>query len=232
MHRDGQFYNQRAKSPFVAVKVASSLDGHLALQSGESKWLTGEIARQHAHSIRARYDAVGVGVKTFLTDDPSLNVRHTEFPDLKNRAVVFDPNARGLQFLDGKNLLKVRSADSIFWVVDCGVQELRNPNGVHIIRAKMTDSGIEIEDLLKQLARDGITSLMLEGGAHAISSFFAARKVQRLHLYQAPVIFGGAYALSWSSGFGIRSMADRIRLTHQERSVLGEDSYLTGRVVF
>jgi len=60
----------------------------MAMASGESQWITGESARLHAHSIRARYDAVLVGAGTFLADNPSLNVRHSEFQEFINKAIV------------------------------------------------------------------------------------------------------------------------------------------------
>lgn len=225
-------HNQRAGEPFVAIKIATSLDGQMAFRSGESKWITGGAARHHAHAVRARYDAVAVGVNTFINDNPALDVRHPHFPGLQNRAVVFDPRARALTALEANmRIIKVREAERAIFVVGSGVR-VDNPFGVAILEVSLRDGQLDLPEALAGLRSLGVTSIMVEGGAATIASFIEARKAQRLHAYQAPVIFGGRDAIGWSSGFGGSSMAERIRLERPRRVGIGRDLYQTARLRF
>lgn len=223
-------HNFRAKLPFVAVKIASSLDGQMGLRSGESKWITGEAARTRVQLIRAKYDAVLVGRGTYVADDPSLNVRHDSFPGFQNKAVVLDPRGATLATLSQSNLLKVRPPENVFVVVgestkiEAGVK-------VGIVRAKTTDAGeFDLRSVLASLKSAGLTSILVEGGALTIGAFMGAREVQRLHLFLAPSLIGGAQGLSWSSGFGVRTLADKFQLTRSRVEWTGEDLYWTARV--
>lgn len=225
-------HNHRTKEPFVAVKVATSLDGQLAFKSGESKWITGGAARHHAHAVRARYDAVAVGASTFIADNPALDVRHPHFPGLNNRAVVFDPRGRALSSLSAdKRIIKVHDTEQVIFVTGTGAR-VDNPFGVTVLQVPLHDGAIDIPEMLSGLRGLGLTSMMIEGGAVTIANFFKARRVQRLHAYQAPVLFGGQDAIGWSTGFGGSSMAERLRLDQVRRASIGRDLYQTGRVRF
>lgn len=224
-------YNQRKSETFTAVKIASTLDGQIALDTGESKWITSEKAREHAHLIRARYDAVAVGVTTFKSDDPSLNVRHPLYPGFQNKAVVFDPTGRGLATLNVPNLLRVRPEESVIVVID---KDLKREiiSGVTLLPVSRHDGIFDIQEVLKGLRGLGIHSLLIEGGSQTISAFFNARQVQRLHAYVAPSLLGAKQAITWSSGFGVPSMEARIRLEKSKRRLLGDDLYWSARVHF
>lgn len=221
-------HNHRAHEPFVGVKVASTLDGQMAFKSGESKWITGEAARRHAHAVRARYDAVAVGSGTFFSDDPSLDIRHPDFSNVVNRAVVFDPDGRALAALAGKNLVKVRKHENVIVIVGRGSQ-FENPAKATVIEAGMHAGEFDLDEALAGLKNAGVTSLMIEGGATTIGAFFRAGKVQRLHLYQAPTVFGARQALAWSSGFGVATLSERYRFSHTSWQSIGSDLYWTGR---
>jgi len=223
-------HNMRAKEPFVAMKVASSLDGKMAYASGESKWITGEAARNHVHELRARYDAIAVGRSTFVADDPSLNVRHANYPGFSNKAIVFDPEGETLKDIAKSNLLKVRSPEQVFVITDAKTST-QNPSGVKVLKVPMQAPGdFMIEELLQQLKEHQITSVMLEGGAQTYGAFFNAKKVRRLHVYLAPILLGSRSGLSWSHGFGGASMKERIELKRVERQTFGPDEYWTARV--
>ncbi len=220
-------HNLRTAEPFVAVKVASTLDGQMAFKSGESKWITGEAARLHAHSIRARYDAVVVGSNTVVIDNPSLDIRHPDFVGIENRVIVFDPQGRILPTLARKNLLKVRAAEKIIIIVAQGTK-IENPCGATVVEAAINSGQFDLKQVLATVKNIGVTSLMVEGGAGTIGAFFTAGKVQRLHLYQAPVVFGGQHALAWSSAFGVTDLAGKFRFARWSWQRVGDDLYWTG----
>lgn len=223
-------HNFRRKEPFIAVKVASSLDGTMAYASGESKWITSEQSREHVHLLRARYDAVAVGRNTFVADNPSLNVRHASFPGFKNRAVVFDPSGKTLSAMATSNLLKVRAPEDVLVIVDAKLS-VENPAGVKLVKLPMFESSaFMMDEMFAGLRAEGVYSLMIEGGAHAYASFFNAGRVQRLHAFVAPIIMGGKHGRSWSALFGGTSMKDRIELKRVQRATLGPDEYWTARL--
>lgn len=223
-------HNFRSKEPFIAAKIASSLDGKMAFVSGESKWITGELSREHTHLLRARYDAVAVGKNTFVTDNPSLNVRHTMYPDFKNKVVVFDPSGSVLSAMAGSNLLAVRDPQSVIVVVDAKLS-VANPSGVRVLKVPMfDDADFMMEELFAALKSENIHSLMIEGGAATYAPFFNSKKVQRLHLFIAPMILGGKHGVAWSSLFGGEAMKDRIQLKRVRRETFGPDEYWTARI--
>lgn len=223
-------HNMRTNEPFVAVKVASTLDGKLALASGESKWITNEKSREHVQLLRAAYDAVAIGRNTFVTDNPSLNVRHERYPGYENHVVLFDPKGHTLSALGQSKLLQVRQPEKILVVVDEAL-EFENRHGVRLVPVPLDGSQFfEITALLAALKNQGLTSLMIEGGAQTIGAFFSARKVRRLHLYQAPLLIGGKHGISWSSCFGVQKMAEGLRLERATHLDFAGDHYVTGGV--
>jgi diaminohydroxyphosphoribosylaminopyrimidine deaminase/5-amino-6-(5-phosphoribosylamino)uracil reductase len=101
-------HNQRASEPFVGIKVAMSSDGMIASRAADQRWVTGLESREHVHYLRAGYDAVLVGRGTFDTDDPSLNVRHSQFPNFENKAILLDPMGRSFPLLLNSKVLNSR----------------------------------------------------------------------------------------------------------------------------
>lgn len=223
-------HNFRTKEPFVAVKVASSLDGKMAFHSGESKWITGDLSREHVQLLRARYDAVAVGLNTFIADNPSLNVRHASYPGFVNKAVVFDPEGKSLSAMASSNLLAVRPPENVCVVVDAKLS-VENPSGVRVLKVPMfEDKVFRTDELFAALRAEGIHSLMVEGGAHAYATFFSRSRVQRLHAFIAPILMGGKHGLSWTSLFGGESMKERIVLKRVCRRSFGPDEYWTAQI--
>lgn len=227
-------HNMRTGEPFISVKVASTLDGKMALTSGESKWITGEKAREHVHLLRVRYDAVAIGRNTFVADDPSLNVRHAKYPQFENKAVVFDPSGRTLMAMAESNLLKARDGSAVFIVT--GTAEITMPANlpdIQILRVPLKEDGqFEVKELLSSLKSAGLHSLMVEGGAYSFGYFFNERKVNRLHLFQAPTLLGGQHGLAWSQHFGVDQMSHQVRVERIKTERFGPDSYWSGRVKF
>lgn len=223
-------HNMRTNEPFIAVKVATTLDGKMALTSGESKWITGERAREYVHLLRARYDAVAIGRNTFVADDPSLNVRHASFPEFANKAIVFDPYGKTLSAMAASNLLKVRGPESVYVIVGEGYS-VSNPAGVQLIAVPHSEAaGFAFPEILSALRSRGFQSVMIEGGAQTFGAFFIHEKVQRLHLFQAPKLLGGRHGIAWSAHFGVERMDHQLHLERPERQEFGDDLYWTGRI--
>lgn len=228
--------NFRQQKIFVALKMASSLDGQIALKSGESRWITGPESREQVHYLRSCYDAVLVGRNTVKNDDPSLNIRH---PHIKkeNKIVVIDPEGEQLPRFARLKLAQTHAAKNIFWAVaeqqDDKTKKIlagwsAAPN---ILKIKTKISGeLDLEDLLNQLWQAGLRSLMVEGGAMTASAFLQERLVDRLLLFQAPILLGSGGGLSWTSGLRIAKMQEKIFLEFVKTQSFGQDILIAGRV--
>jgi riboflavin-specific deaminase-like protein len=168
--------------PFVVAQLGQSLDGRIAIESGESKWINGQAALVHVHRVRAAVDAVVVGVGTVTADDPYLNVRHVAG---RNPArVVIDPNgrlpesARCLVGDDGSRRVVVRAVAAPL------------PKGVEEVRVESDAGRLCPKAIVDGLYRLGLRSMLIEGGAHTVSAFLSAGALDRLHVLVAPVILG------------------------------------------
>jgi diaminohydroxyphosphoribosylaminopyrimidine deaminase/5-amino-6-(5-phosphoribosylamino)uracil reductase len=233
-------HNFRHKQVFTTIKMATSLDGQMALSNGQSQWITGSQARQHAHYLRSCYDALVVGRKTIENDDPQLNIRH---PDVQknNRIVILDPS--GELDLQGKKVLSCHAAKDIFWCVQEGhprhsqLQKQAEGLGVQLLTARpwsgphkptMNQNIFDLADLSSQLWSQGIRSLFIEGGATSIAHCLQQNFAQRLCLYVAPQILG--QGLSWTKGFSLDDINHRIHLQNPKHQSLGSDIFWTGRL--
>lgn len=222
--------NMRTREPFVAIKVATSLDGMMAMDSGESKWITGEEARLFSHVLRSRYDAVLIGRNTFEKDDPMLNVRLPGFEGQRNRAIVLDPSGATLGKMNESRILQARAADDV-WVVVAKGTRTENPAGVRIVEGEADEAGeLSIRGLLHALWANGVTSVFVEGGARTIGRFLESGHAHRLHHFTAPILLGGRHGLSWTHDFGGSRIADALTLRRVQRQVVGQDQYLTARL--
>jgi diaminohydroxyphosphoribosylaminopyrimidine deaminase / 5-amino-6-(5-phosphoribosylamino)uracil reductase len=208
------------RRPYVTLKLASSLDGRVATASGDSKWITGELARRSAHRLRAVHHGIAVGAATVLADDPRLDVRLARGVD--PLPFVFDPR------------LRVASAGRPFALLRPGVVFLHTDRAPKRARAALAKSGaealelpdngkggIDLDAALTQLGARELRSLMVEGGGRLVGAFLANTQWQQLWLYQAPIVLGeGRPAIA---GVAWPSVADAPRLRLIRRRTLGED---------
>lgn len=185
-------HHVRTGRPFVTLKAAASLDGRIATESGDSRWITSERARRHVHRIRAEHHAIAVGAETVLTDDPRLDVRHVR--GLNPLPVVLDTRLRlGAKQAPKRQILRPGtwvlhgprvSAAAIARVAATGAEPVSIRTG--------PDGRLDVRAALRWLGRRQIRSLLVEGGGHVHGAFFAARAWDRLLLYQAPRLLGDA----------------------------------------
>lgn len=213
--------NFRYQKPFVAMKVASSLDGQMALKNGESQWITTPESREYVHELRSHYDAIVVGRKTIEQDNPSLNIRHSRIVK-KNKVIVFDPQGvlikkieAGAQF----KFLDVHAAEDIYFAIQTKVStELQ------------TIEFSSMHHFLDLVFNLNIKSIFIEGGAGTYSSFLNQSLVDRVHIFMNTSIIGSDTGVSWTGGFGIHQLAQKVALRDLQTRIFGSDIYLTGRV--
>jgi riboflavin-specific deaminase-like protein len=201
-----------AAAPYLFAQVGQSLDGRIATLSGDAAEISGPDGLRHLHRCRALADAVVVGVRTALSDDPRLSVR---LVDGRSPArVVIDPSgrlpndARLLDGDDGARRIVIQACDR------------RRPPGVEVVRLRAVDRWIEPTAIHAALAERGFGRVLVEGGGTTIAGFLEAGLLQRLHVAVAPLIIGAGPS-------GLRTTAPIARLAdalRPETRVYGLDS--------
>jgi diaminohydroxyphosphoribosylaminopyrimidine deaminase/5-amino-6-(5-phosphoribosylamino)uracil reductase len=173
----------------VTLKLATSLDGRIATATGESRWITGEAAREAVHRLRAEHDAVLVGVETALTDDPELTVRLPGFNGRQPARVVLDsrqrlsPDCKLVKTARDVATYVVATSDPDRALVEAGVKVLT-------VRAAGEDRP-ELKTVVEALAGEGLARLFVEGGGQVAASFVRCGLVDALEWFRAPVVIGG-----------------------------------------
>lgn len=186
----GFFLRIRERRPLVTLKVAESADGRTASANGESRWITGDDARRFGHLLRAKHDAILIGVETAIVDDPSLTCRLPGLEDRSPIRVILDTRLR----LPLSSKL-VRTAHDrptwIFTVVEGG--DAFREAGVDVFTVGRDARGRpDIAAMLRVLADRGITRLLVEGGAAVHASFVDRGLADRLEVFRAPSLLGAA----------------------------------------
>jgi len=214
----------RTGLPFVQIKLAQSLDGRIATRTGDSRWITGRLARTEVHRLRRRFASVLVGAETAIEDDPLLTVRHVEGPDPAR--IVLD--GRGRIPLERRMF----SEDGRTIVVTATMPEEREENlrarGVEVWRIPGDGDRVDLSALLSRLGEEGIDSLLVEGGGETAAAFLEEGLVDKVALFIAPIIVGGKGSVPAVGGTGAERIADALRLRDVRLRFLGDDLYLTG----
>lgn len=211
---------QRADRPFVALKLATSIDGRIADADGNARWISSEGARAWVHWLRAGYDAIGVGGTTALTDNPQLTARGSITPRRPPVRVVFDRRA-----MLNAGVELVSSARNVpTWVVaspDAPASNvaLLEAAGVRVFRP------VGLADGLALLRREGIESLLCEGGGALGAKLLADGLVDRLYWVQAPIWLGESGVPAFP-GVPARPISEAPRWIPVARRVLGPDTLL------
>lgn len=207
--------------PLVALKIAQSADGFVADAYGDSRWITSEDARRHGHLLRARFDAIMVGIGTVLHDDPLLTCRIAGLEGASPIRVVVDSRLR----LPPESQLARTARETpvlVFTASDKSAAQL-NDMGVTVIRVGADDKGRpDIGAVMGELARRGQTRVLVEGGPGLHASLLMRGEVDQIHIYRAPLLLGQG-AKSATSGFESGGLAAAPRLHLLSRQTFGAD---------
>lgn len=218
------------KRPYVVMKYAMTMDGKIATYSGKSKWITGEKARYRVHQDRHKYSAIMVGVGTVLIDDPMLNCR---IENSKNPIrIICDTN---LRIPIESKIVKTAMDIPTIICTSCenkNYQQQYIDKGCKVIKVPRKDNHIDLNILMDKLAREGIDSILLEGGGTLNWSALSNRLVNKVQVYIAPKIFGGIEAKSPLTGIGIENPNKAFTLTNKTIKNLGEDILIESEVLY
>jgi diaminohydroxyphosphoribosylaminopyrimidine deaminase/5-amino-6-(5-phosphoribosylamino)uracil reductase len=172
----------------VTLKLATSLDGRIATAAGESRWITGEAAREVVHRLRASHDAVVVGIETALADDPDLTVRLPGKAGAQPARVVLDSRQR----LPVWSRLAQTAREAPVYVVTTEAPQPRLTElGVRVVQATADDQGRpDLREVVQALEKAGFSKIFVEGGGQVAASFLRCGLVDRLEWFRAPMAIG------------------------------------------
>lgn len=219
------------RRPWVALKTAMTLDGKIATCSGDSKWITGEEARERVHHFRREFMGVMVGIGTVLADDPLLNCR-LEGEVRQPVRLVVDSNLR-MPF----NSRLVATARTYRTIVVCTPQadkerqEALERLGIEILRCEAKEGRVDLEELMRVLGEMGIDSILLEGGGELNYSFLRQGLVDEVCTFIAPKLIGGRDAKTPLEGTGWEKMYEAMELGDWQVEQFGKDILLRARVL-
>ena len=219
----GFFLRVRQGRPLVTLKLASTLDGRIATHGGQSKWITGEAARRAAHGLRGRNDAVLVGVDTALADDPELTCRIPDYKPVPMVRVVADSHLR--LSLTSRLVATARAAPT--WVLaspsaDADRRAALERAGVAVLRVGASAMGVDLDQGFQEMARRGITRVLVEGGGQLAAALLRADLVDRIAWFHAPGVIGGD-GFPGVQAFGVEALAQMPRFVRDSATPVGAD---------
>ena len=220
----------RRGRPFVALKLAATLDGRIATASGESRWISGPAARAFVHRLRQRTDAVWVGAETALADDPELTARrdgrivHRPVRVLADSRLRVPPGARLYRDAAGGRTVVLCADDA-----PPARRRAVERTGAHLVTLPRERDGIDLAAGLAALAAHGVTEVLVEGGGRLAASLLRRGLVDELHWFVAPTLLG-ADARPALGDLGVRHLAQAPELESPRLRRLGRDWLLEGRV--
>ena len=216
--------------PWIIAKWAMTLDGHLASRTGSSQWISNAASREIVHRLRSRMDAILIGSRTALRDDPLLTVRLSEGTAPRQPLrIVFDSQAQTP--LDSQ-LVRTAKEVPVLIVVEPDtprVTELEKA-GCEILYADAVDYRERFEMLFEHLVQRGVTNLLAEGGGGLFGGLFDLRLIDEVHAFIAPKLIGGGAAAAPIGGVGLADMSLAAKLDSPEISIVDDNVYMHGRV--
>ena len=212
--------------PFVTLKMAETIDGKIADQNNNSKWITSVESRSMVHELRSEYDAVLVGIKTVMIDNPKLTVRLVEGRNPKriilDSKLDIDPQLRLVKNNADKNLIVITSKKN-----KSKKRKLEKlyEKGVDVLFVSEKKEGrINLSSALQKLGERNIVSILVEGGGKIFSAFLKEKLDDEVMIFIGPKILGNGISLTYN--LGIKSLPKALNYTIKDLEKIGEDALL------
>jgi diaminohydroxyphosphoribosylaminopyrimidine deaminase/5-amino-6-(5-phosphoribosylamino)uracil reductase len=215
--------------PWMIAKWAMTLDGKLATQTGDSRWVSCAESRASAHRIRGRVDAIMIGRGTAAADDPLLTAR----PPGARTAVRIVLDSQGSLSVESQLVRTAREVPLLVAVAENAPQAHRDKlsnAACEVLVCPGFDHRQRLGWLLDELGRRRMTNVLVEGGSRLLGELFDAGEIDEIHTFIAPKICGGANAPGPIGGTGVDLMAQSCQLASPTIEQCGVDAYLHGRV--
>lgn len=207
------FYYKKTDLPWITAKWAMTLDGKIASKTGESKWITSEKARALVKKLRTEYQAVMIGVRTVIKDNPNL---------LGTTRIILDSRAQTpLKCM----LVKTAKENRTIIVTLNGKGKKLKSKGCEIIEMRT----MNLKNIAKELAKKGIIKILAEGGSRLFGSLFDSNLIQEAYVFIAPKIMGGQESISPIGGIG-KTLNNALFLKNVNIKKVGSDFLIHGHV--
>ena len=214
--------------PYVTVKYAQTLDGRIATKTGNSQWISSEALRKYVHRLRAVNDCIMVGVGTVIADDPQLTVRYVRGKNplrvvvdsklrIPLRSSVLKDDSPQRTIVDTTSKARSRKVTSV-----------KNLGAEVLVVKKDKNGGVSLRDLLRELGKRGIASVMVEGGSEIITSLLKANLVDKMIILTAPKIMGKG--LEAIGDLGVCKIKDAIKFSSFKTMQKGDDFVFEGYI--
>jgi len=217
--------------PFFTAKWAMTLDGKIATAARDSRWISSAQSRELVHQMRDRSDAVLIGVRTAVTDDPLLTCR---LPGGRSpRRIVVDTKAR--LPLEGRLVQTAREVP--LWVAvgteapTANVKALEKA-GCRVLRLSQAGGRVDVRALAETLGTEPLTNVLAEGGGELLGSLFDARLIDRVKVFVAPKLLGGEHAPTPVGGAGVKSVSQAWTVGERTVRQIGDDLLIEGDVIY
>ncbi len=214
------------RRPYVIAKWAQSIDGKIATRLGDSRWISCDQSRRIVHQLRARVDAVVVGVGTVLADDPMLDARDVRIKRHAAR-VIFDSHLRVP--LRAKLVSTATQLPTLIMTTSSALDaESRKARrlekaGLILLPCRAAAERVSLKAALAQLARRGMTNILVEGGGALIGSFRDRKLLDEAYVFTAPILIGGQHAITGCEGGGCSTVKTSLRAVSVNRRTIGSD---------
>jgi diaminohydroxyphosphoribosylaminopyrimidine deaminase/5-amino-6-(5-phosphoribosylamino)uracil reductase len=224
------------RTPLIAAKSATTLDGKIACRTGESRWITNEAAREDVHRWRRLFPGIAVGAMTILKDNPRLTARRDGEKEWSPWRFVFDGLLRTVV---DKNLPDVftdefRDRTIVVTTPHGGlgyVRKLRDM-GIKVWTFESMTQRVSFTDFRRKCAEERISGVLFEGGAHLVSELIRSRQLDYLFAYRGPMLFADDKAKSIFSGLRPEKVDQAVRLADVRHETFGDDALQRGRIVY
>ena len=221
----------KTKIPYLFVKCGITLDGKIALSNGISKWITNSIAREKVQYYRNKFMGIMVGINTVLTDNPSLTARIENgvnpFRIIVDPNLQIDENCKVVKNNEDEKTMIITSQKNLFTEdtenteIQIKQKRLSEENKVKFIF--IDGEKFSFKEMLEEIGKTGIDSILLEGGETLISLAFEENVIDGGEIFIANKILGDSKAKPFISGFVREKMEEAVQLTNVRNNIYGEN---------
>lgn len=223
------WFTQNDKHPFVTLKCAATLDGHIATRTGDSQWITNAESRGYGHELRHQNDAILIGSGTLHADNPSLTARIKGLETRDPARIILDTN---LSIDENAKVITQNSLAPTIIAAGPDVPEDKakrlEEKGVQILRCELDGNRVDLNQLMIRLGSMSISSVLIEGGGQVAASALVAGIVNKVCYFLAPKFLGGNDGIPVFKGQGPEKIKDAFELNRVSTRHFSADILVTG----
>jgi len=222
----------RTGQPFVILKCAATLDGRIATRTGDARWVSGPESRTFVHQLRHAVDAIMVGVDTVKADDPSLTTRLPEGRGSDPTRIILDTHLSIP--LKARVLHQSSPAETIVVTgpaISPALKKEAEARGARVLVSPCRKGRVDLSALMTILGKEGIASVLVEGGSRVIGSALRAGIVDKVYFFFAPKLLGGGDGIPICRGQGPALMQDGLDVSDVQVHRFGSDVMIEGHLL-